>query len=57
MKPSSPSMTGAALLVVLVLSSVPAQATNYWKNGVAAGNWGTGNNWSATSAAGLDNAG
>jgi len=50
-------MTGAALLVVLVLSSVPAQATNYWKNGVVAGNWGTGNNWSATSAAGLDNAG
>ncbi len=45
------------LLTVLGLGSSPAQATNYWKNSVAIGDWSTGNNWSATSAAGVDNAG
>jgi hypothetical protein len=30
---------------------------SYWKNGVTAGNWSNGNNWSAASAAGADNAG
>ena len=50
-------MTGIALLAVLGLSSSPALATNYWKNSVVTGSWSNGNNWSATSAAGLDNAG
>ena len=57
MKRSPQSLTGAALLVALALGSSPARATNYWKNSVVTGNWSTGNNWSATSAAGVDNAG
>ena len=42
----------AALLAVLGLGSSTALATKYWKNTVVTGNWGTGANWSAVSAAG-----
>jgi hypothetical protein len=46
------------LFTASLLSSAHfAEATNFWKNSVLTGNWSTGNNWSATSAAGGDNAG
>jgi fibronectin-binding autotransporter adhesin len=50
-------LRGVAMLVVLGLVSSSAQATKFWKNSIVTGNWNTGNNWSATSAAGADNAG
>jgi autotransporter family porin len=43
-----------ALLCWLVSSS---QATKFWKDSVPSGNWSTGDNWSAVSAAGADNGG
>jgi hypothetical protein len=42
-------------IVVCLAPTTVAAATRYWKNSVASpGNWTTGNNWSATSATGLD---
>lgn len=48
-----------ALVGALALSSatVANAANKFWKNSVGSGNWSTGNNWSAASAAGVDNAG
>src|SRR5262245_11152968 len=47
---------GLAAVLVLAPATV-VQATKFWKNGVTSGNWSTGNNWSAVSAAGVDNGG
>ena len=49
-------------LVTIVLSvqlvrPPAALATKFWKNSVVTGNWSTSNNWSASSAAGVDNGG
>ena len=50
-------LRGIALLIMLGLISLPAQATNYWKNSVLTGNWSTGSNWSAIGVGGVDNDG
>jgi hypothetical protein len=53
----------AVALSVFVVGAIIAEPrvtyadTNFWKNSVVTGNWSNGNNWSATSAAGSDNAG
>jgi T5SS/PEP-CTERM-associated repeat protein len=44
-------------LSVLSLPATAAHASKFWKNSVVAGNWSTGNNWSAVSPAGADNGG
>ena len=41
----------------VLLHSSTAQAAKFWKNSVGSGNWSTGNNWSASSAAATDNGG
>jgi T5SS/PEP-CTERM-associated repeat protein/autotransporter-associated beta strand protein len=46
-----------ASVVGLLMPATVAQATNYWKYSVFNGTWSNGNNWSATSASGVDNAG
>ncbi len=49
-----------ATLVIVLLAISPAttaRAAKFWKNSVVTGNWSTGNNWSAVSAAGADNGG
>ncbi len=46
-----------ASIVGLLFPATVAQGANFWKNGVTAGDWSTGSNWSATSAAGVDDAG
>src|SRR5688572_4878163 len=46
-----------AFVAVAFSPATVAHATKYWKNGVVAGNWSTGNNWSAVSPAGADNGG
>jgi hypothetical protein len=46
------------IALVLLSPAVAAHAANkHWKNSVATGNWTNGNNWSAASPAGADNAG
>src|SRR5262245_49201610 len=46
-----------ATSLILLLLTDAASATKFWKNGVTSGTWNTGNNWSAVSAAGVDNGG
>src|SRR5262245_52724854 len=60
--PMNASAVRASLAVVVLAVGVwqtatPVYAVKYWKNGVANGNWNSGNNWSASSAAGGDNGG
>jgi T5SS/PEP-CTERM-associated repeat protein len=49
--------TTCVVVVVAMLPATVAHATKFWKNSVVNGNWSTGNNWSAVSAAGADNGG
>jgi hypothetical protein len=43
--------------IFVLLSPTSASAAFFWKNAIINGNWSIGNNWSAVSAAGADNAG
>lgn len=47
---------GPLALCFLLGIAQNVHATKFWKNSVTSGNWGTVGNWSATSAAGADNA-
>src|SRR5262245_35071856 len=44
-------------LMVALAPAVATAANFYWKDSVVTDNWSNGNNWSAVSAAGADNAG
>ncbi len=45
----------AVVASTVLMHPSAAHATKFWKNGVVSGNWSVGNNWSASSATGVDN--
>ena len=47
----------ALATIVVLLSPTIVSAAFFWKNAIISGNWSIGNNWSAVSAGGADNAG
>jgi hypothetical protein len=54
---SSASFRLVNLAAIFLTSASAAHATKFWKNSVGNGNWNTGINWSAISAASADNGG
>ena len=57
-KRAATALSSVVVIIMFLAPVIVAMAANkFWKNSVGTGNWSTGNNWSATSAIGVDNAG